>query len=452
MLEVGQILSDRYQLQTQVGRNAGRQTWLAIDQQHPNQEKVIIKLLTFGGDVQWQDLKLFEREAQTLKQLDHPYIPRYRDYFAIDDRSLWFGLVQDYIPGTSLKNLLDQGTHFSELEIRAIATQILQILIYLHHLTPPILHRDIKPSNLIQAPNGKIYLVDFGAVQDKAIAEGSTLTVVGTYGYCPLEQFGGKACPASDLYALGATLIHLLTGVAPAELPTENLQLQFRHLVNIDDALANWLERLVEPAVEKRPAIAQEALDLLNRRVVSSTPQGKIRIRQPWDSPIVLHREPHRLEITMPPRKLRSAKDYGHLAVVVGSSCAFLVLFLVDTSLTMSLFLLWVVLGAVVWRSVEHIFGETQIHFDRNLFTITKNIWIIQSYMSKGVTSKIQDISLSHPSTGSWHSSSYRPQSIIMTCQSLFHAKKYERRSFGDGLSEEELIWLAQEIRSWLFD
>jgi len=122
----------------------------------------------FGDQVQWDNLKLFEREAHVLKQLNHPKIPKYRDYFSIDDRILWFGLVQNYIPGSSLKELLTQGRRFSEEEVRKIATDVLQILIYLHQLSPAVLHRDIKPSNLILGEDEKIYLVDFGAVQDRA--------------------------------------------------------------------------------------------------------------------------------------------------------------------------------------------------------------------------------------------------------------------------------------------
>jgi serine/threonine protein kinase len=240
MLETNQILQNRYQLQKLLGRNAGRQTWLAVDLE--TQEKVVLKLLAFGEEVQWEDLKLFEREAQVLQQLSHPRIPKYRDYFSIDDRHLWFGLVQEYIPGESLRELLDRGKKFTPAEIVALAKQILQILTYLHELSPPVLHRDIKPSNLIlggdrQEP--QIYLVDFGAVQDKASAEGKTFTVVGTYGYAPMEQFGGRAVAASDLYGLGATLIHLLVGISPAELPQDDVRIEFKNLFKNSRAQLN---------------------------------------------------------------------------------------------------------------------------------------------------------------------------------------------------------------------
>lgn len=265
MLEVEQVLQNRYQLKQKLGDNAVRQTWLAEDlaslDAKPTQ--VVVKLLAFGGQVQWENLKLFEREAQILKQLNHSRIPKYRDYFCIDERWLWFGLVQEYIPGSSLKAQLAQGKRFSEQQVCQIAESVLQILMYLHQLNSAVLHRDIKPSNLIWGEDEQVYLVDFGAVQDRAAIEGATFTVVGTYGYAPMEQFGGRTVPASDLYALGATLIHLLTGIAPADLPQSHLRIQFTERVSLRPSFVSWLEKMTEPAPEQRFESAMEALDAL---------------------------------------------------------------------------------------------------------------------------------------------------------------------------------------------
>jgi serine/threonine protein kinase len=265
MLQPEQILQDRYQIQRQLGNNGIRQTWLAKDLQASDGENstVVVKLLAFGGTVQWDDLKLFEREAQILKQLNHPRIPRYIDYFCIDDRTLWFALIQEYIPGESLKEKLVVGKRFTEKRARKIAIEVLNILNYLHELNPGVLHRDIKPSNLIWGEDNRIYLVDFGAVQDKAAREGVTFTVVGTYGYAPMEQFGGRAVAASDLYALGATLIHLLTGTSPSDLPQKDLRLQFTDRVSLSRSFVSWLQKLIEPAPEQRFPNAREALKAL---------------------------------------------------------------------------------------------------------------------------------------------------------------------------------------------
>ncbi|MEH1922015.1 serine/threonine protein kinase [Nostoc sp.] len=265
MLQPEQILQERYQIQRQLGNNGIRQTWQALDLQASDGENsiVVVKLLAFGGTVQWDDLKLFEREAQILKQLNHPCIPRYIDYFCIDDRTLWFTLIQEYIPGESLKDKLAVGKRFSEKRARKIAVEVLNILTYLHELNPGVLHRDIKPSNLIWGEDNRIYLVDFGAVQDKAAREGVTFTVVGTYGYAPMEQFGGRAVPASDLYALGATLIHLLTGTSPSDLPQQDLRLQFTDRVNLSPSFVSWLQKLIEPAPEQRFTSANQAINAL---------------------------------------------------------------------------------------------------------------------------------------------------------------------------------------------
>ncbi len=268
MLVAEQVLQERYQLKQQLGNNPSRQTWLALDLATEPSELVVVKLLPFSPQMQWDDLKLFEREAQVLKQINHPNIPRYRDYFSVEKEAgeglVWFGLVQDYINGSSLQQLLKSGKRFTEAEAKEIATQLLNILIYLHELSPPVLHRDIKPSNIIWGKDGQVYLVDFGAVQDRAKAEGVTFTVVGTGGYAPPEQLWGRAVAASDLYALGATLIHLLTGTAPAHLPQHRMRLQFRDKVSLTPSFARFLEQLTAPAPEQRFSQARQALSALH--------------------------------------------------------------------------------------------------------------------------------------------------------------------------------------------
>ncbi|WP_249370311.1 serine/threonine-protein kinase [Acaryochloris marina] len=260
----GQILQKRYQLRAQLRAQPTRQTWLAVDSQAvPEQQFVIVKFLAFGRGMQWDELKLFEREVQVLQQLDHPHIPKYLDSFHLQKPEPWLGLIEEYIPGTSLQALVQQGHRFSESDIYDLAAQVLEILIYLHEQNPPILHRDIKPSNLIFTPNQQVFLVDFGAVQNQLSQTGTSFTVVGTYGYTPLEQFGGQAVPASDLYSLGASLVHLLTGMAPAELAQSDLRLQFRDRITLSNRLTTWLEILTAPALADRFESARAALTAL---------------------------------------------------------------------------------------------------------------------------------------------------------------------------------------------
>jgi hypothetical protein len=294
------IYQNRYQLIQQLGENQGRQTWLASDLSHQNQ--VVVKLLAFSPQMEWEQIKLFEREAAVLQRLNHPRIPKYRDYFSLEkeegDGLCWFGLVQDFIPGISLQQLITQGNKFTESQIKDIATQVLEILVYLHELAPQILHRDIKPSNLLLGEDNQIYLLDFGAVQNQGAVEGVTFTVVGTTGYAPLEQFWGKTVPASDLYALGATIIHLLTGISPADLPQEKLRIKFADRVSVNRAFVQWVEGMTEPDPHQRYQTALSALeDLKAGRFLKDNFQ---LITSPFGEKVKLGKSHQELKIVLP--------------------------------------------------------------------------------------------------------------------------------------------------------
>lgn len=145
--------------------------------------------------------------------------------------------------------------------MRDIAIQLLEILTYLHSLTPPVIHRDIKPQNIIRNNHGKIYLVDFGAVQDtyhNTVTGGST--VVGTYGYMAPEQFKGQAVFSTDLYGLGTTLLFLLTQKCPTELPQRQLKIDFRSHIKASFDFVDWLDTILEPSIKNRFHNANTAL------------------------------------------------------------------------------------------------------------------------------------------------------------------------------------------------
>ncbi len=294
----GQILGDRYEVERQLGKQTGRWTLLARDLQ--TEEKVVLKLLFLDEQLEWDDLKLFEREVEILKSLSHPLIPRYLGYFEHQlptDKAMV--LIQTYVEGRSLEQCIQQGRKFNEAETRQLAKALLNILIYLHGRTPPIVHRDIKPSNILLA-NRQVYLVDFGSV--KAITgtgDTSSFTVVGTYGYMPPEQFSGRAVPASDLYSLGATLIALIAGTHPSSLPHRGVKTDVSQLPNLTPAYAEWLDWLIEPSLDRRVKSAQEALEALDngRQVQSKTAAV---VEKPADSKIALTKENHSLEVTIP--------------------------------------------------------------------------------------------------------------------------------------------------------
>ncbi|EAM51608.1 serine/threonine protein kinase [Crocosphaera watsonii WH 8501] len=306
MLQPQQIFCDRYQLTQCLANNAGRQTWLVTDLISSQNTSVIVKLLAFHPEMHWDDYKLFEREGDVLKQLNHPKIPSYYDYFTIEKKAeeslCWFGLVQEYIPGKTLQQFLEEGKHFTEEQVNNIAIQILEILQYLHEFSPPILHRDIKPSNLIFTEDEQIFLVDFGAVQNAAAIEGVTFTVVGTTGYAPLEQLWGKAVPASDLYGLGATLIHLLTGVSPVNLPQDNLRIQFSDRLSIDAFFIKWINRLIDPDLNSRFQSAEKALISLNTKRLPKDSLNPVVL--PFESKIQIQESSHQAILSIPGKLL----------------------------------------------------------------------------------------------------------------------------------------------------
>ena len=297
MMTSNTILADRYQIEELLSQKTGRRTFLAKDIQ--SQVPVIIKLLRFGDGFEWDDLKLFEREAATLKNLDHPEIPKYIDYFDVDTGDIsGFALVQSYIEAPSLQTLITRGRKFSEAEIFELADRLLDLLTYLHQQHPPVIHRDIKPSNILlgnRSDNsiGDVYLVDFGSVQTVAKKEEGTITIVGSYGYIPLEQFGGQTTTASDLYSLGMTLIYLLTGTHPAELTQVDGRVKFN--AEISKRFERWLKRMTHPHLDKRFDSAKVAQLALKSEDGS---YGNLDQLKPADTQIRLCRDRNKLQIT----------------------------------------------------------------------------------------------------------------------------------------------------------
>ncbi|UZQ54699.1 serine/threonine protein kinase [Trichothermofontia sichuanensis B231] len=298
------LLADRYEVLRQLGQQPGRRTLLAYDSQ--TQQQVVIKLIALAQQLEGDALRLFQREAETLKTLAHPAIPQYIDYFEMNSRAgRGLALVQTYMQGKSLEEYVNSGRIFSETEVKAIARAVLTILVYLHSQEPPVIHRDIKPGNILvgtspQGETGRIYLVDFGSVKSFSDnEETNSFTVVGTYGYMPPEQFSGRAIPASDLYSLGATLLTLLTGTHPSSLPQRGMRIDVQQIPNLSLELGEWLSRLTEPNLARRFTSAQEALVALDVPLPSAPPVPKA-VAQPVDSKIQYLRQGETLELVIP--------------------------------------------------------------------------------------------------------------------------------------------------------
>ena len=261
-LSTGANIDGRYEVQRVLGQGAFATTYLATDAK--SDKEVAIKAISMTKLNDWKAFELFEREVAVLKGFKHPNIPQFLDYVHSDDEDSHY-LVQEYAKGQSLKEKLNSDLTPSNADIANIGKQLLKVLVYLGNLNPPVVHRDIKPANIIVDEQLNVKLVDFGAAKDKMsshTALGST--VVGTFGYMAPEQFQGRACPQSDIYAVGATLIHLLTGVVPSDLPHTRMKIDFSSYVNAEHTLAPLLEKMVEPAIEDRfesPALLLEYMN-----------------------------------------------------------------------------------------------------------------------------------------------------------------------------------------------
>ncbi|MCA9676350.1 MAG: serine/threonine protein kinase [Kofleriaceae bacterium] len=256
----GPLLGGRWRLGPRLGQGAQAETYLARDEQAGKGEpgEVVVKRLVLRGG--WKTFDLFEREARVLAQLRHPGVPRQLGHF--EEPPGTFNLVMQRMPGENLREVAKRR-RLSEVELRDVLIRTLEILDYLHGRAPPVVHRDIKPTNLVRAPDGRISLVDFGGVLDAARERGGS-TIVGTFGYMAPEQLHGQATAATDLYALGATVVALAGGVEPEEVPRKGLRMDLaRHLPAMDAGLRAVLEQMTAPDPDQRPQRARDVMKLL---------------------------------------------------------------------------------------------------------------------------------------------------------------------------------------------
>ena len=313
-LVVGRVvqgLQARYTVERALGEGGFGLAFLA---RREDGTAVVLKQLRLARMADWKALELFEREARVLAALSHPGIPRLYEFFARDGESprqpaslyssvapstpaaggpspgLSLVIAQAYVEGRSLQTWIAEGGRWAADDAEAVLRKLLEVLQYLHTRHPPVIHRDIKPANVILGKDGGAYLVDFGAIQERL--RGSTevgSTTVGSFGFFPQEQLLGKARPASDLYALGMTLVCALTHQQPDELPLDESTSKVQVRVaapHLPERLARALEAMLEPAVGQRAASSADVVKILDgalvpvapaRGMVAATPTALVR-------------------------------------------------------------------------------------------------------------------------------------------------------------------------------
>ncbi len=273
LLSEGVQLQNRYKVLGVIGVGGMGAVYKTQDLRFPNVQRLcaVKEMVNTATDPQVQQMIIrnFEREASILATLSHPAIPQVYDYFTEGSRSY---LVLEYIAGRDLEALVaDSEGFFPETRVIDWATQICDVLSFLHNHQPrPIIFRDLKPSNIMLDDHDRIRLVDFGIA--KLFQSGAKGTMIGTEGYSPPEQYRGVAEPRGDIYALGATLHHLLSKQDPRLEPPFSFHERpiFNTNPTVSRELIEVLDRALEYDVNKRWGSAEEL-----KRALLSLPSAR---------------------------------------------------------------------------------------------------------------------------------------------------------------------------------
>lgn len=255
MTEIGTVIDGKYEILKEIGHGGMSVVYLAMDK-HLNKQWAVKEIRKKGsGKNDEIVVNSLLAEANMMKKLDHPALPRIVD---IIDNGVTIYVVMDYIEGESLDKILNEyGAQPEELVVNW-AKQLCDALSYLHSQKPPIIYRDMKPANVMLKPEGNIKIIDFGIAREYKEQNLADTTVLGTKGYAPPEQYSGQTDPRSDIFALGMTMHHLLTGVDPRNGEAYAPVRQWNP--ELSEGIEIIIDRCVEPAAENR---YQSCADLL---------------------------------------------------------------------------------------------------------------------------------------------------------------------------------------------
>lgn len=246
MLEIGSLVDGKYKILNKVGQGGMSVVYLAMNEKANKQWAV--KEVRKDGVLDFESVKQgLVAETDILKKLSHPNLPSIIDVIDTEDS---FIIIMDYIQGNSLNKALEEfGAQPQEMVIEW-AKQLCDVLGYLHSRTPAIIYRDMKPANVMLKPDGNIMLIDFGTAREYKEKNLADTTCLGTVGYAAPEQFGGmgQTDARTDIYCLGATLYHLVTGMNPCEPPYE-----IKPIREINPTLSSGLERIILKCTQRNP-------------------------------------------------------------------------------------------------------------------------------------------------------------------------------------------------------
>lgn len=247
MAGIGEIIDGKYEVLREIGRGGMSVVYLAMDKRLNKQWAVKEFRKDKNDESKKMALNALIAEANLMKKLDHPTLPRIVD---IIENNQTVYVVMDYIEGESLNKVLDAYGAQPQDAVIEWAKQLSEVLDYLHTRTPPIIYRDMKPANIMLKPDGTVRLIDFGIAREYKEGKTEDTTNIGTRGYAAPEQFGdkGQTDARTDIYSLGVTLYHLVTGKNPAEPPYELYPI--RHW---NPSLSSGLEWLIQKCTQLNP-------------------------------------------------------------------------------------------------------------------------------------------------------------------------------------------------------
>jgi serine/threonine protein kinase len=263
------LRNGRYVVVGVLGEGSQGDTFEAVDKREGR--AVAIKRFQVRGAKSWKEVELAEREARVLASIAHPALPTYVEHFE-EEGCLY--LVMEKIEGEQLSRWRHRGKGFSRSDVVRLLRAAAEVLDYLHGRSPPLIHRDIKPGNILRRPDGSYAFVDFGAVRDSLRPEGGS-TVVGTFGYMAPEQFQSRAMPATDVYAVGATALALLTGREPEDLPHQGLGIDVAAALQglHDPGMVRVLSAMLVPDPDQRAPRIGPLLDALEGAAPETHPR-----------------------------------------------------------------------------------------------------------------------------------------------------------------------------------
>lgn len=258
-LAAGTVLSNRYTIVKRLGGGGMGNVYLATDKHLSEAQRAVKEMIGRFSDEASKKKAIddFGREASVLSSLEHPSIPTVFDYFTSEDGRYY--LVMKYIQGRDLEEELNAAkaigqNSLQEATVVTWAIQLCEVFDYIHSLDPPIIYRDMKPANvMLDSKLKRAMLVDFGIARVVAPTQ-KNVTAIGTMGYAPPELFAGKVEPRSDLYSLGATMFHLLTGEDPQANPLLLFDFsRFPRPMQINPALTKGIDEIIAKCVAHKP-------------------------------------------------------------------------------------------------------------------------------------------------------------------------------------------------------